>query len=209
MKRKKSSYLLLALATLPAVVVGGAILSAQNAVERYHNFNVAIDCPIGDMRRMAADPKFMQESFDVIHGSIKFTKVWLETYRGNQEIWRGRRAKGQAVLREQGNQDVRRHNGLPGRAGRRNPVLLLDQSRAAGTVPEDGGLRRQHLRRNHFRRPVHVQLPLRTVPAGQGQQELDGVPAGGDERGRREPGSQERQERQPQDQPDLQTTKLV
>ena len=86
MKRKISSYLLLALAILPAVVVGGAILSAQTAAERYRNFNVAIDCPIMDMRRMAADPKFLQDSFDVIHGSVKFNKVFLETYRGNQDL---------------------------------------------------------------------------------------------------------------------------
>jgi hypothetical protein len=86
MKRKISSYLLLALAILPAVVVGGAILSAQTAVERYRNFNVAIDCPIMDMRRMVADPKFLQDSFDVIHGSIKFSKVYLENYRGNQDL---------------------------------------------------------------------------------------------------------------------------
>jgi len=35
---------------------------------------------------MASDPKFMQDSFDAIHGPIKFTTIWLETYRGNQEI---------------------------------------------------------------------------------------------------------------------------
>jgi len=87
MNRSISTFSLLALAILPAaVVVGGGRASAQSAVERYRNFDIALNCPIRDMRRMASDPKFMQDSFDVIHGSIKFTKVWLETYRGNQEI---------------------------------------------------------------------------------------------------------------------------
>ena len=87
MNRSISIYSLLALAILPAaVVVGGGRASAQSAVERYRNFDIALNCPIRDMRRMASDPKFMQDSFDVVHGSIKFTKVWLETYRGNQEI---------------------------------------------------------------------------------------------------------------------------
>jgi len=56
------------------------------AQERYQNFNSAIYIPIQDMRHMAADPKFMGDSFDLIHASIKFNKVWLETYRDDQEI---------------------------------------------------------------------------------------------------------------------------
>jgi len=46
-----------------------------------------------DMRRMVADPKFLQDSFDVIHGSVKFNKVFLENYRGNQDLKRSRSAK--------------------------------------------------------------------------------------------------------------------
>jgi hypothetical protein len=38
------------------------------------------------MQRMADDPKFMQDSFDVVHAHIKFNKVWLEADRWNQEI---------------------------------------------------------------------------------------------------------------------------
>src|SRR5208282_2597263 len=56
------------------------------AAEHYQNFNSAIYIPVDDMRRMAADPKFMQDSFDVVHASIKFNKVWLETFRGSQEV---------------------------------------------------------------------------------------------------------------------------
>jgi hypothetical protein len=63
---------------------GGAARAA--APEHYQNFNSAIFIAIDEMRRMAADPKFMQDSFDLIHSSIKFDKVWLETYRTNQEI---------------------------------------------------------------------------------------------------------------------------
>jgi hypothetical protein len=63
----------------------GSEAIAQTA-EHYQNFNSAIYIPIDDMRRMAADPKFMEESFDLIHSYIKFNKVWLETYRSNEEI---------------------------------------------------------------------------------------------------------------------------
>ena len=68
-----------------ALACAGPAAWGQSA-ERYQNFNSAIYVPIDDMRRMAADPKFMQESFDVVHASIKFNKVWLETYRSDQEI---------------------------------------------------------------------------------------------------------------------------
>jgi hypothetical protein len=68
-----------------AIACGFPAAHAQGA-ERYRNFNSAIYIPIEDMRHLAADPKFMQESFNVVHGSIGFSKVWLETYRWNQEI---------------------------------------------------------------------------------------------------------------------------
>ena len=77
---------------IPAFAVVLIILaSASNAAfaqtsERYQNFHSAIFVPIDDMRRMAADPKFLQDSFELIHASIKFDKVWLETYRGGEEI---------------------------------------------------------------------------------------------------------------------------
>ena len=40
------------------------------APERYQNFNSAIFVAIDEMRRMAADPKYMQDTFDLIHSSI-------------------------------------------------------------------------------------------------------------------------------------------
>lgn len=54
-----------------ALGCGGPAAYAQTA-EHYRNFNSAIYIPIEDMRPMAADPKFMQDSFDVVHASIKF-----------------------------------------------------------------------------------------------------------------------------------------
>src|ERR1017187_1435199 len=75
-------------------VVGVTFACANSAAfaqtaEHYQNFHSAIYVAIDDMRRMAADPKFMQESFDLVHASIKFDKVWLETYRSNEEIGEG------------------------------------------------------------------------------------------------------------------------
>jgi hypothetical protein len=67
-------------------LAGAGTAARAAAPERYQNFNSAIYVAIDEMRRMAADPKFMQDSFDLIHSSIKFNKVWLETYRTNQEI---------------------------------------------------------------------------------------------------------------------------
>jgi hypothetical protein len=61
---------------LIAFVVVGITVACSNsaafaqAAERYQNFNSAIYIPIDDMRRMAANPKFMQESYDLIHSYI-------------------------------------------------------------------------------------------------------------------------------------------
>jgi hypothetical protein len=71
-----------------ALACGGPTAYAQTA-EHYQNFNSAIYVPVNDMQRMAADPKFMQDSFDVVHASIKFNKVWLEPYRAGQEVSEG------------------------------------------------------------------------------------------------------------------------
>ena len=85
MRIVKSQFGTIALATVGIALACGRPVYAQTA-ERYQNFNSAIYVAINTMHRMADDPKFMQESFDVVHAHIKFTKVWLETYRWNQEI---------------------------------------------------------------------------------------------------------------------------
>jgi len=73
--------------TAGGLALAGAGSAARAAApEHYQNFNSAIFVTIDQMHRMAADPKYMQDSFDLIHSSIKFNKVWLETYRTNQEI---------------------------------------------------------------------------------------------------------------------------
>ncbi len=36
------------------------------------------------MQRMANDPKYREESYNLIHSAIKFDTVWLETYVGGQ-----------------------------------------------------------------------------------------------------------------------------
>ena len=86
MRIAKLQFKTIALAALGiALVCSGSVAWAQTA-EHYQNFSSAIFVAIDEMHRMAADPKYMQDSFDLIHSSIKFNKVWLETYRTNQEI---------------------------------------------------------------------------------------------------------------------------
>ena len=76
--------------TIAVAAVGIALACGRpayaQAAEHYQNFNSAIYVAIDTMQRMASDPKYMQDSFDVVHARIKFNKVWLETYRRNQEI---------------------------------------------------------------------------------------------------------------------------
>ena len=85
MRITKSRFGTIALVAVGMFHCGGPAAYAQTA-NHYRNFNSAIYVAIDDMRRMAADPKFMQDSFDVVHAHIKFNKVWLETYRSDQEI---------------------------------------------------------------------------------------------------------------------------
>jgi len=84
MTRARFGPMMFAAAGLALACAG--FTAAAQAPERYRNFNSAIYVPIRDMRRMAADARFMQDSFDVVHASIRFNKVWLETYRANQEM---------------------------------------------------------------------------------------------------------------------------
>lgn len=85
MRITKSQFGTLAFAAVGIALACGRTVYAQTA-EHYHNFNSAIYVAIDTMKRMAADPKYMQDSFNVVHAHIKFNKVWLETYRWNQEI---------------------------------------------------------------------------------------------------------------------------
>ena len=95
-----------------AFACGGPAAHAQTAVH-YQNFNSAIYVPIDDMRRMAADPIFMQDSFDVsmLHQVQQSLAGNLPHESGDR---RGRCAEGQAVLRKQGYPDLRWHHGGPG-----------------------------------------------------------------------------------------------
>src|ERR1035441_6007937 len=149
----------IAFAAVGIAFAGDGPAFAQTA-EHYRNFNSAIYVPIDDMRRMAADPKFMQESFDVVHASIKFNKVWLETYRWDQEIGEADVRKVKQFFESKG---IRTSGGImAGGAGRWHPVFLLGRSSATRALPQARSLYRQHFRRTNLRRPVHVQLPRRT-----------------------------------------------
>jgi hypothetical protein len=86
MRIAKLQFGTVALAALGIGLAGGGSAGWAQTAEHYQNFNSAIFVAIDEMRHMAADPKYMRESFDLIHSSIKFNKVWLETYRTNQEI---------------------------------------------------------------------------------------------------------------------------
>jgi hypothetical protein len=50
----------------------------------YRSFNVALFVELSDMRRMASNPKWMDESWTVVSRYLKVGKVWLETYRDTQ-----------------------------------------------------------------------------------------------------------------------------
>ena len=122
----------------------------------------------------------------------------------------GRRVEGQGLLRRQGRQDLRGPDVyLPGPAGRPSLRLLLLQPGRSRALPQDRGLHRGPVRRDHLRRSVHLQLPLRLVPEGQGRAELDGLPPESHEGGGRGPRRQERQGRQSQGQPHHQAAQLV
>lgn len=54
------------------------------SVDHYRNFSSAIFLQVPDMRRMATDPQYRDESYNLIHSAIKFDTVWLETYVGGQ-----------------------------------------------------------------------------------------------------------------------------
>jgi hypothetical protein len=155
MRIVKSQFGTIAFAAVGIALACGRPACAQTA-EHYQNFNSAIYVAIDTMQRMASDPKYMQDSFDVVHAHIKFNKVWLETYRWNQEISEADVRKVKQFFENKGIQNVRRQHGCFRSAGRWDPFVLLVQSRAPRAHPKAGRLDGEHLRRTHLRRPVHV-----------------------------------------------------
>jgi len=150
---------------------------------------------------MASDPKFMQDSFDVVHGSISSPSL-AGDLPGNQEI-------GEATCERSSSSSRARES--------RRPGAIMAYLGAPGdgirsfcwTNPEQ----RERFRKIGPPRPASstkiifddlfmFNCRCELCQRARGNKELDRVPAGGDERSRGEPGSQERQERQPQDQPD-------
>jgi hypothetical protein len=80
-------FALAALAAMPWARLTAAPASTQAAatIKSYQNFDFAIFVELADMRHMAADPRWMEESWNVISRSIRVNKVWLETYRDGQQ----------------------------------------------------------------------------------------------------------------------------
>ena len=85
--RRIGLYVLVVLTLTPVAMFAAAPGETQAPTDdaSYRNFDVAIYIPIQDMRRMAYEPQWLEESWDVIHRSIKVDKVWLETYRANNQ----------------------------------------------------------------------------------------------------------------------------
>jgi hypothetical protein len=86
MKARIAALGLAALALLRAPAFGEAPAQSPGtpAASRYRNFDVALYCSIQDMRRMGGDPRWMQESWDLVSRYLKVDKVWLETFRGGE-----------------------------------------------------------------------------------------------------------------------------
>jgi hypothetical protein len=72
------------LAVTQAVLFAAAPAETQVAAttNSYRNFDFALYCSIQDMRRLASDQRWAEESWNVLSHAIKVDKVWLETYRG-------------------------------------------------------------------------------------------------------------------------------
>jgi hypothetical protein len=75
----------LALARLSAFAATPADAPIAADTNRYRNFDVALYVEIHDMRHMAADPQWMEESWNLISHSMKVDKVWLETFRAGEQ----------------------------------------------------------------------------------------------------------------------------
>jgi hypothetical protein len=77
------AVLALARASAFAAAPAAAPIAADNNC--YRNFDVALYVEIRDMRQMASDPRWMEESWNLISHTMKVDKVWLETYRGGEQ----------------------------------------------------------------------------------------------------------------------------
>jgi hypothetical protein len=78
-------FLVLALLTFVQATTFAAAPAETQVVANtnsYQNFDFALYCSIQDMRRLASDPQWAEESWNVLSHAIKIDKVWLETYRG-------------------------------------------------------------------------------------------------------------------------------
>ena len=80
-------YAAAVLAAMPWALLAAAPAGAPAAAspKSYQNFDFALFVELADMRHMASDPQWMEESWNVISRSIKVDKVWLETYRDGQQ----------------------------------------------------------------------------------------------------------------------------
>jgi hypothetical protein len=75
----------LALAGASAIAAAPTDAPALSDGNRYRNFDVALYVEVRDMRHMAADPRWMEESWNLISHTMKVNKVWLETFRAGEQ----------------------------------------------------------------------------------------------------------------------------
>jgi len=75
----------LALARASALAAASAVAPIAADTNSYVNFDVALYVEIQDMRHMASNPQWMEESWNLISHSMKVEKVWLETYRAGEQ----------------------------------------------------------------------------------------------------------------------------
>jgi hypothetical protein len=75
----------LALARASALAAASAVAPIAADTNSYVNFDVALYVEIQDMRHMASNPQWMEESWNLISHSMKVEKVWLEIYRAGEQ----------------------------------------------------------------------------------------------------------------------------
>jgi hypothetical protein len=122
MKRRITPLCLLTLALLRPAMFADTPAPAPAAASphRYQNFDVALYCSIQDMRRMAADPQWMQQSWDLISRYLKVDRVWLETFRSGEQTPQADVLKVKAFFTAQG---IRTSGGIMAVVGRQGDRL--------------------------------------------------------------------------------------